>query len=189
MRIGDSYDIKFRRAFDKRVARRKPCTTRTRIAARPELSLANGGRLCHNCGMDTTFNKSVVAQLDDLGNSGGDLAILDTLCTPDMVNHALAPGRPQGIEGTREFLRSAQRDRHPGRWVSSIVIAENDMVVQFGTRELTWPGGSFLGFDTPAGTATRDVAFAYRLADGRIAERWAIRDDLTMLLQLGALHR
>ena len=139
--------------------------------------------------MDTTFNKSVVAQLDDLGNSGGDLAILDTLCTPDIVNHALAPGRPQGIEGTREFLRSARRDRHPGRWVSSIVIAENDMVVQFGTRELTWPGGSFLGFDTPAGTATRDVAFAYRLADGRIAERWAIRDDLTMLLQLGALRR
>ena len=84
---------------------------------------------------------------------------------------------------------SAERDRHPGRWVSSIVVAENDMVVQFGTRELTWPGGSFLGFDTPAGTATRDVAFAHRLVDGRIAERWAIRDDLPMLAQLGDCTR
>jgi predicted ester cyclase len=61
-------------------------------------------------------------------------------------------------------------------------------VVQFGTRELIWPGGAFLGYETPAGSAVRDVAFAYQLVDGRIAERWAIRDDLTMLRQLGALH-
>ena len=46
-----------------------------------------------------------------------------------------------------------------------------------------------MGFDVPAGTATRDTAFAYRLAGGRIAERWAIRDDLSMLRQLGALDR
>lgn len=26
----------------------------------------------------------------------------------------------------------------------------------------------------------------YRLAGGRIAERWAVRDDLGMMLQLGA---
>jgi predicted ester cyclase len=139
--------------------------------------------------MDTSHNKTVVAQFDELGNSGGDLAILDTLCTPDLANHALAPGRPQGLEGTREFLRMAQRERRGGRWLYSFVVAEDDMVVQFGSRALTWPGGLFLGFETPAGTATRDVAFAYRLVDGRVAERWAIRDDLSMLLQLGALHR
>lgn len=62
------------------------------------------------------------------------------------------------------------------------------MVVQFGIREHEWPGGSFRGFDVPAGTYTRDTAFAYRIADGRISERWAIRDDLGMLLQLGALR-
>jgi hypothetical protein len=44
------------------------------------------------------------------------------------------------------------------------------------------------GSDTPAGKYIRDAAFAYRLIDGRIAERWAIRDDLAMLLQLGALR-
>jgi predicted ester cyclase len=137
--------------------------------------------------MDIVRNKAVVAQFDQLGSSGGDLAMLDALCTPDLVNHALAPGRPQGLDGTREFLRSARREAHGGRWVDSIVVAEGEMVVQFGRRELHWPGGSFMGFDVPRGIATRDVAFAYRLIDGRIAERWAIRDDLSMLRQLGAL--
>jgi predicted ester cyclase len=139
--------------------------------------------------MDIGHNKAVVAEFDELGNRGGDLAALDTLCTPDMINHALAAGRPQGLSGTREFLRNARRDTHGGGWLNSIVVAEGDMVVQFGSRELHWPGGTFLGFETPPGTATRDVAFAYRLVDGRIAERWAIRDDLSMLLQLGALRR
>ncbi|MGH3715100.1 MAG: ester cyclase [Micromonosporaceae bacterium] len=138
---------------------------------------------------DIGHNKAVVARFDELGNTGGDLAILDTLCTSDMVNHALAGSRSQGLEGTREFLRRARRDIHGGRWLSSIVVAEGDMVVQFGSRELTWPGGSLRGFDARAGTSIRDVAFAYRLVDGRIAERWAIRDDLSTLVQLGVLHR
>jgi hypothetical protein len=47
--------------------------------------------------MNIGHNKTVVAQFDELGNRGGDLATLYTLCTPDMVNHALAAGRPQGI--------------------------------------------------------------------------------------------
>jgi predicted ester cyclase len=138
---------------------------------------------------EITRNKAVVAEFDELGNHGGDLSRLDVICTPDMVNHALAADRPPGLEGTREFLRAARRDLHGGSWLTSFVVAEADMVVQFGSRELHWPGGSFLGFQTPAGTAVRDVAFAYRLRQGQIAERWAIRDDLSMLLQLGAVER
>lgn len=137
--------------------------------------------------MDIERNKAVVGEIDELGNGGGDIDRIDVLCTPDIVNHALAPGRPQGIEGTREFLRSARRDIHPVRWIESHVVAEGDLVVQFGTREQHWPGGSFRGFEIPSGVFTRDTAFAYRLVDGRICERWAIRDDLGMMLQLGAV--
>ncbi|MGH2846471.1 MAG: ester cyclase [Thermoleophilaceae bacterium] len=139
--------------------------------------------------MNAEQNKAVVREFDDLGNGGGDLDRLDELCTPDMVNHALAPGHPTGIAGTRAFLEAARRDANPARWLESHIVTEGDMVVQFGVREHEWQGGSFRGFDVPAGTYTRDTAFAYRLVNGRIAERWAIRDDLAMLLQLGALRR
>jgi predicted ester cyclase len=132
-------------------------------------------------------NKAVVKEFDEIGNGGGDLTRLDALCEPDMVNHALAPGRPQGLAGTREFLTTARRAQHPGRWITSFVVAEGDMVVQFGLRELDWPGGNLRGIAIPAGVCTRDVAFAYRLRDERIIERWAIRDDLAMIQQLGGL--
>ena len=38
----------------------------------------------------------------------------------------------------------------------------------------------------PEGPYTREVVFTYRLAGGRIAERWAVRNDLRMMRQLGA---
>jgi ketosteroid isomerase-like protein len=137
--------------------------------------------------MDLEGNKMVIHEFDELGNGGGDIDRLEALCMPDIVNQPLAPGRPQGIEGTGEFFRSARRDVHPVRWLETHVVAEGDLVVQFGTREQHWPGGSFRGFEIPSGVFTRDTAFAYRLVDGRICERWAIRDDLGMMLQLGAV--
>jgi predicted ester cyclase len=136
--------------------------------------------------MDSQRNKDVVRRLDEL-TSGDDLRQLDSLCTPDMINHALAPGRPSGIEGTRQFLASPRRSQKAGRWVSSVVIAERDFVVQFGVRAGEWDGASFRGFSIPPGSYTRDDAIMYRLVEGRIAERWAVRDDLGMMLQLGAL--
>jgi predicted ester cyclase len=106
-----------------------------------------------------------------------------------MVNHALAPGRPKGLGGTRAFLESARRDVHPARWVKTHMAAEGDLVVQFGSRESEWTGGPFRGFDLEPGRCVRDVMFAYRLEGGRISERWAIRDDLAMILELGGRPR
>lgn len=134
----------------------------------------------------TEANKQVVARFDALFGSE-DLSPLDELCTPDMVNHALAPTRPAGLEGTRQFLQNAGKSFLSDQWDQLVVIADGDYVVQFGIRGGRWAGGPFLGVEAPAGDYSREVAFVYRLVDGRIAERWAVRDDLTMLRQLGAL--
>jgi ketosteroid isomerase-like protein len=137
--------------------------------------------------MSPQQNKIVVERFDALVNSG-DLEQLDQLCTPDMVNHALAPTRPAGLEGTREFLATAGRKLRSDRWQDLVVVAENDRVVQDGVRCGHWPGGIFLGMQVPEGPYAREVVFVYRLVDGRIAERWAVRDDLGMMRQLGALQ-
>ena len=143
--------------------------------------------------MGAAENKLVVDRMNAV-LEGGNLDDLDQLCTQDLVNHALKAGHPQGLEGTKKFLRgggasAAGGRKDPGRseWVKRWVVAEDDLVVEYGTREGNWPGGSFRGVEIPPGRYTRDVAFMYRFVDGRIAERWAIRDDFGMMIQLGAI--
>ena len=136
--------------------------------------------------MDTETNKAVVARFDALLHTR-ELDQLDELCSPDMVNHALAPERPAGLAGTRQWLETEGRNFRSFAWTDLFVVAEDDLVVQFGTRAHDWPGGRFRGFDVPAGHCERGAAFMYRIADGRIVERWAVNDLLAMLLQLGAI--
>jgi predicted ester cyclase len=136
--------------------------------------------------MGTDTNKAIVERFDSILNTR-DLDQLDELCSPDMVNHALAPTRPPGLAGSREWLETEGRNFQSFFWKELRVVAEDDLVVHFGVREHDWPGGRFRGFDVPAGHCERGTAFMYRLADGRIVERWAVNDLLAMLLQLGAI--
>lgn len=136
--------------------------------------------------MSTETNKAIVEHFDAILNNR-DLDRLERLCSPDMVNHALAPGRPPGLEGTRQWLAAEGRNFESFRWRELSVVAEQDLVVQFGIRDGQWPGGAFRGFQVPAGHYQRDTAFMYRITGDRIVERWAVNDHLAMLLQLGAI--
>jgi predicted ester cyclase len=136
--------------------------------------------------MGSETNKSIVERFDAILNNR-DLDQLDELCGPGMVNHALAPSRPAGLEGTRQWLETEGRNFQSFTWKELFVVAEDDLVVQFGVRGHDWPGGRFRGFDVPAGHCERGTAFMYRIAGGRIVERWAVNDLLAMLLQLGAI--
>jgi predicted ester cyclase len=136
-------------------------------------------------------NKQTVAWFDRL-TAACEADSLDDICTPDMINHALAASRSAGLEGTKQFLRECRQDPGKAAWMrammadqSVVTTAEADYVVQFGRRTGTWPGGHFRGAAIPAGDYGYDVAFMYRFRDGRIAERWAVRDDLAMIQQLG----
>jgi predicted ester cyclase len=136
--------------------------------------------------MTLADNLAIVDRFDRLITTG-DLDELEKLCTPDMRNHALAPDRPQGLAGTREFLtRSAMQFGDTG-WSERQVIADGDFVVHHGKRGGAWQGGPLFGFDLRPGSYSREVVFLYRVQSGRITDRWAVRDDLTMLRQLGAL--
>jgi predicted ester cyclase len=136
--------------------------------------------------MTVEQNKELIRRFDDVV-ARGDVDALDELCTRDMVNHSLAPSRPKGLEGTREFLRTGMPLLNEDGWTHSVMVAEGDYVVQFGVRGGNWRGGPFLGIDANPGPYSREVAFCYRIEGNKIAERWAMRDDLTMLRQLGAL--
>ena len=95
-------------------------------------------------------NRELIRRFDD-AVAAGDVGALDELCTQDMVNHSLAPNRPKGLEGTREFIRTGMPQLHEDGWTDSVMVAEGDYVVQFGVRGGTWRGGPFLGIDADPG--------------------------------------
>ena len=137
--------------------------------------------------MTVTANKELLRQFDKMVASN-DVSRLEALCTADMVNHALGSGRPAGLAGTREYLETMGRHQLTDHaWDELTVVGEGDLVVQFGVASGRWQGGRFMGIDAPPGHFARDFAAMYRFREGRIAERWAVRDDLTMLRQLQAL--
>ena len=115
-----------------------------------------------------------------------DEAGLAEVVHPDMVNHDAPPGAPQGLEGMTSSMRMLAAAFSDRRWEVHQVIAEGDTVV----LHCTFSGrhtGPFMGL------APTDRSFAYRqvhlirFRDGKGAEHWAVRDDLSFLRQVGAL--
>ena len=135
----------------------------------------------------TTLDPREVVEAFDRAVDTGDHGALDAVCHPDMVTHSFGPNMPQGIEGMRKFVQSRRATGSAGRWEQVVVVANGEYVVQYGTRSFEWPGGPFRGFDVPPGQFQRDSAFMFRIQSGLITDRWAIRDDLMMLTQLGAV--
>jgi predicted ester cyclase len=103
-----------------------------------------------------------------------------------MVNHEAPAGAPQGLDGMTQSMRVLQAAFSDRRWEIHQVIGEGDTVV----LHCTFSGrhtGTFMGM------APTDRHFAFRqihiirFQDGKGIEHWAVRDDLALLRQLGAL--
>ena len=115
-----------------------------------------------------------------------DVAALNEVVHPDMVNHEAPPGVPQGLEGMTQSMRMLQAAFSDRRWEIHQAIAEGDTVV----LHCTFSGrhtGPFIGL------APTNRPFAYRqihivrFQDGKGIEHWGVRDDLNFLRQVGAL--
>ncbi len=138
--------------------------------------------------MEVERNKAIVRRFFEEVVGRGDLDVVVELCTPDAVNHAAAPDRQQGIENLKAVIEFSRRAQPNQRWVEQHVVAEGDLVVVYGRRDGTWQAPSFRGVDTPSSRPVSvELAHMFRLRDGKIAEHWAVRDDLGMMQQLGVI--
>ena len=133
----------------------------------------------------TDANKQIVDEFITALFTTGDLTAVDRYVDPGFVNHDPPfPGAPPGPQGMRmagEIFRRAFPD-----WHSDVqqLIAEGDLVAENfiarGTHRSAVMG------ETPTG---REVVLRgvniFRIADGKIVERWGRLDQLGLLQQLG----
>jgi predicted ester cyclase len=115
----------------------------------------------------------------------GDPDAFDLVAT-DFVQHAAGP---QGREGFRRTAQVLDHDLGPLTGQVHHVLADGDTVVV----HLTLHGrhrASTMPLLTGVPVTDRPVTWAFvhlfRVAEGRIAEHWACRDDVGLLAQLGA---
>jgi lactoylglutathione lyase len=126
--------------------------------------------------------KDVVAEMSRRLQDG-DETVLDDLVAADFVNHAAGP---QGREGLRDILRTIDVDLGPASLEQHHLVGEGDLVAQHLTlhgrhRASTMPLLS--GTEASGKPLTWTFIHLWRVADSRIVEHWACRDDMGLLMQ------
>jgi steroid delta-isomerase-like uncharacterized protein len=117
----------------------------------------------------------------------GKLAIAEELIAPDFINHDVPPGLPnRGPEAIRQVVMMLRRAFPDLCFTVEDLIAEGDMVAgrvtMGGTHE-----GPFMGI-APTGRSVQQAHMhIIRFSDGKAVEHRAVRDDLTLMRQLGIL--
>jgi steroid delta-isomerase-like uncharacterized protein len=120
--------------------------------------------------------------------NGQDLAVMDEIVAPDIVNHA---GRDlvtlSGREGYRTLIRQLLT-AFPD-WHSTIddMIAEDDRIVIRTTVRGTHRG-EYRGVPPTGRRFTWEHIHIFKVVDGKLAEHWACRNDVGLLQQLGAFE-
>jgi predicted ester cyclase len=116
----------------------------------------------------------------------GDEDAVDRYLAPDFYNHVT------GRSGTADFKRLARelRGARGAANVIELLVAEGEFVVALMTvtRTVDEELRAF-GLTIPARGQSYTVTHVhiYRIVDQKICEHWAVRDDLGMLRQLGAI--
>jgi predicted SnoaL-like aldol condensation-catalyzing enzyme len=131
-------------------------------------------------------NRELVRQYTREVFDDGNVDAVDRYLASDFYNHVT------GRSGTEDFKRlAADLGDAPGSAnVIDLMVAEGELVVALMTitRTVNKELRAF-GFTFPAEGQSYTVAHVhiYRVVDGKIREHWAVRDDLGMLRQLGAI--
>jgi predicted ester cyclase len=122
-----------------------------------------------------------------------NLAAADEIMAEEYMEHAIAPfgraepGRVHGPSHAREVVEWLTAQFPDLEMAIETLVAEGDMVA-VRIRSAGTNRGKLGGFAPP--TNKRFVAEQshwYRVADGRLCEHWATRDDLSTMLQLGVI--
>ena len=135
--------------------------------------------------MSTEQNKALIRRFSDLINAH-DAGAAFALCSSDFVDHALPPGSPPGIEGSRKFFKEEFAAFPDQRATVSHLFAEGDMVASRMEVEGTHRG-PLMGIPPTGKHVKWNLISIHRLADGKIAEHWTEMDTMGLMQQLGVI--
>jgi steroid delta-isomerase-like uncharacterized protein len=131
-------------------------------------------------------DKAVVRRLIEEVYNEGNLDVVDELVAPDVFNHPAVPEHQHGIDGFKHVIKWVRDFSSDVHYDIDDIIAEGDKVAVRMTHSGTHTG-SVRGIPPTGKRFSVDYVHWFRLAEGKVAELWAVRDDLSRLEQLGLM--
>jgi predicted ester cyclase len=120
--------------------------------------------------------------------NGRDASLLDGLIADEYVNHAALPGTPPGIEGQKAVMQRLWAAFPDARFDIEHLAVDGDVGICIGTMSGTHEG-ELLGVPPSGRPVAWRMCHLMRFdAEGRATEHRAIRDDLGLMRQMGALQ-
>ena len=130
--------------------------------------------------------KTAARNFIEKGLNQKDLSALESYFSPDLIDHALPPGLPSGLEGRKIFasaLLAAFPDIHVD--VKDLIAEGEKLVTRYsvhGTHK-----GDLMGIP-PTGKEVSITGVAIdRFENGLSVEHWEIIDQVGLMQQIGAL--
>jgi predicted ester cyclase len=115
-----------------------------------------------------------------------DVSAVPQVMHPDCVDHSARPGEPQGAAGLVHAIHWLNGVFSDLRFEIHHVIAEGDTVAVhcslMGNHD-----GELMGVAPTNRAIVTPMVQLLRFRGGKVAEHWALHDDLATLRQLGAL--
>jgi predicted ester cyclase len=115
----------------------------------------------------------------------GDHERIRELVTPDFVDHGAPPGLPPGPDGYIAVLRFLTDVMHL-RYEVHQVVASGDLVAIRATAHGVH-NTDHLGVPATGKPYAMATMHLYRAEGDRLAEHWGVRDEHSVLVQVGAL--
>jgi len=137
--------------------------------------------------MSLEANKEHIRRYFDEAWNKRNPAADDMFIDPNVVVHAPPlPGAPAGVEGAKAVLGMFITAFPDLNVVIEDLVAEGDLVMQRWTAPVTH-NGPLLGIPPTGKKVTLQGMNLFRIANGKIVERWGVFDVLGMMQQLGVV--
>jgi len=136
--------------------------------------------------MSAEDNKALIRRFVDEVQSGGNIDLVDEICSPEFVNHSAPPGIPADREGIKIITAMFRRAFPDSYFTVEDMVAEGDKVATRKTFHGTH-GGEFMGIPPSGRSVSMGLIDIVRISDGRVVEHWSMGDTLGMMQQLGVI--
>jgi steroid delta-isomerase-like uncharacterized protein len=115
-----------------------------------------------------------------------DLSLLDDVIAENYVNDAALPGTPPGAAGQAQVMERLWSAFPDARFEIEVLAEDGDTVVCIGTMTGTHEG-ELMGIPGSGRPIAWRMCHIMTVANGQATSHRAIRDDLGLMRQMGAL--